>query len=73
MRSNYRPIGDFIKPVKIRNTNLEAKELLGININKFFMPSVANVVGTDLSKYKVVRPSQFACNRMHGAVIIVFQ
>ena len=29
------------------------------------MPSVANVVGTDLSKYKVVKKNQFACNRMH--------
>ncbi|MEQ8880518.1 MAG: restriction endonuclease subunit S [Cyclobacteriaceae bacterium] len=44
---------------------MEATELLGINIDKFFMPSVANVVGTDLSKYKVVKKGQFACNRMH--------
>jgi len=44
---------------------MRAKELLGINIDKFFMPSVANVVGTDLSKYKVVEKNQFACNRMH--------
>ena len=64
-RSNYRKIGDYIQEVKVRNTDLEAKELLGININKFFMPSVANVVGTDLSNYKVVQKGQFACNRMH--------
>src|SRR5690606_12122290 len=36
-----------------------------INIDKFFMPSVANVVGTDLTRYKVVKHNQFACNRMH--------
>jgi type I restriction enzyme S subunit len=41
------------------------KTLLGINIDKFFMSSVANIVGTDLSNYKTVRKNQFACNRMH--------
>ncbi|SMD45778.1 type I restriction enzyme, S subunit [Aquiflexum balticum DSM 16537] len=65
MKSNYKRLGDFISPVKIRNYDLEAKDLLGININKFFMPSVANIVGTDLSNYKVVKHNQFACNRMH--------
>ncbi|MCC5928915.1 MAG: restriction endonuclease subunit S [Cyclobacteriaceae bacterium] len=65
MKSNYRRLGDYIKPIKVRNSDLKAKELLGININKYFMPSVANVVGTDLSKYKVVQQNQFACNRMH--------
>tara|TARA_R110002051_G_scaffold108607_6_gene181362 strand:+ start:6412 stop:7485 length:1074 start_codon:yes stop_codon:yes gene_type:complete len=29
------------------------------------MPSVANIVGTDLTRYKVVKKNQFACNRMH--------
>ncbi|ADF53750.1 conserved hypothetical protein [Zunongwangia profunda SM-A87] len=29
------------------------------------MPSVANVVGTNLSRYLIVEPGQFACNRMH--------
>lgn len=65
MKSNYKRIGGYIRPLKVKNTDLKAKELLGINIDKFFMPSVANVVGTDLSKYKVVEKNQFACNRMH--------
>ncbi|EKB50099.1 restriction endonuclease subunit S [Cecembia lonarensis] len=65
MKSNYKRLGDFITPVKVRNSELKATELLGININKYFMPSVANIVGTDLSKYKVVQQNQFACNRMH--------
>ena len=38
---------------------------MGINIGKYFMPSVANVIGTDLSNYKVVAKNQFACNLMH--------
>lgn len=47
--------------------NIEGKNdlLLGINIDKYFMPSVANIVGTDLTRYKVVKRNQFACNRMH--------
>lgn len=65
MKSNYKRLGDYIQEVKCRNTEQSAGTLLGININKFFMPSVANVVGTDLSVYKVVKKNQFACNRMH--------
>jgi len=65
MRSNYRRLGDYIQEVTLRNTELNVSNLLGININKFFMPSVANVVGTDMSKYKIVKKRQFACNRMH--------
>lgn len=65
MKSNYRRLGDYIEPVKVRNRDLKAKDLLGININKHFMPSVANIVGTDLSNYKLVQKNQFACNRMH--------
>ncbi len=65
MRSNYKRLGDFIKEVKVRNTALKAEKLLGINIDKFFMPSVANVIGTDMSVYKIVKKNQFACNRMH--------
>ncbi|NLO70323.1 MAG: restriction endonuclease subunit S [Porphyromonadaceae bacterium] len=65
MQKNYKPIGDYIELVDTRNTDLAVTELLGININKFFMPSVANVVGTDLSRYKLVKQNQFACNRMH--------
>lgn len=65
MKSNYKRLGDYIKEANVRNVDLKAKELLGINIDKFFMPSVANVVGTDMSAYKIVKRNQFACNRMH--------
>ena len=65
MRSSYKRIGDFIQQVKVKNTDGKYDLLLGINIDKHFMPSVANIVGTDLTKYKVVHYNQFACNRMH--------
>jgi type I restriction enzyme, S subunit len=65
MQSNYKRIGDYIRQVKVKNTHDKLNLLQGININKYFMPSVANIVGTNLARYKVVKPSQFACNRMH--------
>ena len=65
MQSSYKRLGDYIQVIKYKNVNLRATKLLGINIDKFFMPSVANIVGTDLSNYKIVKKNQFACNRMH--------
>lgn len=65
MKSNYRRLGDLICEVNNRNTELRVTNLLGINIDKFFMPSVANVIGTDMTSYKIVKKDQFACNRMH--------
>lgn len=54
MKSNYKRLGNYIREVDVRNESGDINNLLGININKFFMPSVANVVGTDLTRYKVV-------------------
>ena len=65
MKSNYKKVGDFISLVKEKNRENLYSELLGINIDKFFMPSVANIHGVDLSTYKVINKDQFACNRMH--------
>lgn len=65
MRGSYRRLGEFIRLINNRNTDGKIENLLGINIDKYFMPSVANVVGTDMSKYKVVKKGHFACNRMH--------
>ena len=62
---SYKRLGDCIKRVSIKNSDGLVDILYGINIDKFFMPSVANVIGTDLSRYKVVTKNQFACNRMH--------
>ncbi|MCX5809503.1 MAG: restriction endonuclease subunit S [Proteobacteria bacterium] len=65
MKSNYKKIGNHIRDVNVRNSELKTNTLLGINIDKYYMPSVANIVGTDLTAYKVVKAGQFACNRMH--------
>lgn len=62
---SYKKLGDMVKFISNKNTDGNATVLFGININKFFMPSVANIIGVDLKKYKVVEKYQFACNRMH--------
>ena len=65
MKSNYDVLGNHIRLIDRRNSDLITEQVLGINIDKFFMPSVANVIGTDLSKYKLIQKGNFACNPMH--------
>ena len=60
MRSNYKTLGNYIQMVDERNRGREIDYLLGVSINKQFIPSIANIVGTDLSNYKIVRTGQFA-------------
>ena len=60
MKEGYRLLGDFIQPVDERNRDLKIDYLLGVSISKQFIPSIANIVGTDLSSYKIVRTGQFA-------------
>lgn len=65
MRKDFKRLGDFIREVNVCNLELKITKPTGINIDKHFMPSVANVIGTDLSAYKLVNKNQFACNLMH--------
>jgi len=65
MKSNYDILANQIRWVDARNKDLVTENVLGINIDKHFMASVANVIGTDLSKYKLIQKGQFACNPMH--------
>ena len=60
----YKRLGDYIRDVNVRNKDLKVTNPMGINIEKYFMPSVANVIGTDLSAYKMGGDMQFACNLM---------
>lgn len=60
MKEGYRLLGDFIQPVDERNRDLRVDYLLGVSISKQFIPSIANIVGTDLSNYKIIRTGQFA-------------
>ena len=61
---NMKRLGDYIRPVDVRNRDLKVTRLVGLTIDKAFIPSVANTVGTDLSNYKVISENQFACSLM---------
>lgn len=53
-------LGAHIAQTDERNTDAAITNLLGVSIEKRFVPSIANTVGTDLSRYKVVNPGEFA-------------
>lgn len=59
MRSNYKQLGQFIRQVDVRNVDGKEDNLLGVSVQKTFIPSIANTVGTDFTKYKVVKKGQF--------------
>ena len=64
MRSNYKPIEDLVIRVDERNTDGSVDTLVGVSIDKCFIKSVANTVGTDLTKYKIIRKKDFAVSLM---------
>ena len=59
MPSNYKRLGDYIQVVNERNKNLENLPLMGLSVSKVFFPTIANLVGTDMSTYKIVYKNQF--------------
>ena len=61
---DYKRLGDYIREVNVRNRELRVTNLVGLTIDKAFIPSVANIIGTDLSNYKVIEKEQFACSLM---------
>ena len=61
---DYQRLGDYIREVNVRNRELRVTNLVGLTIDKAFIPSVANIIGTDLSNYKVIEKEQFACSLM---------
>ena len=60
----YRRIGDLVDLIDERNKDEKVKTLIGVSIDKCFIKSVANTIGTDLSKYQVIRKFGFACSLM---------
>jgi type I restriction enzyme S subunit len=59
MKSNYKPLGKYIRLVDERNTELLDLPLMGLSVSKVFFPTIANLVGTDMSTYKIVYKNQF--------------
>ncbi len=57
---SYKRLGDYIRQVNVRNRDSETEILLGVSITKKLIPSIANVIGTDMSVYKIIEKRQFA-------------
>jgi type I restriction enzyme S subunit len=64
MKSSYKPIGELVRLIDERNRANNPFPVMGINITKNFMPSIANTTDSDLTKYKVIRKGQFAYSPM---------
>ena len=52
---------------KVTNKNKEDLDLhlYGVSMSKNFIDSAANIIGTDMTTYKIINKNQFACNPMH--------
>ncbi|MDY4524828.1 MAG: restriction endonuclease subunit S [Treponema sp.] len=64
MSINYRKLGDIVELIDERNRDGKVQNLIGVSIDKCFIKSVANTIGTDLTKYQVIRKNDFACSLM---------
>lgn len=64
MKSHYKSLSSYIRKVDVRNKDGVITKLLGVNLNKELMPSIAKTHGVDLTKYKVLSKNQFACKFM---------
>lgn len=60
----HKSIDELVIRVDERNIDESISELIGVSIDKCFIKSVANVNGTDLSKYKIIRKDDFAVSLM---------
>lgn len=64
MSTNYRKLGEIVELIDERNRDGKVQNLIGVSIDKCFIKSVANTIGTDLTKYQVIRKNDFACSLM---------
>jgi type I restriction enzyme S subunit len=60
MKLNYKRLGEYIREVNVQNRDLTIKQLIGLSIQKEFIPSIANTIGTDMSTYRIIKRRQFA-------------
>mgnify|MGYP001155118244 CR=1 FL=1 len=70
MKSSYKRLGDYILKVDERNKDYNTN-LQGLSMTKEYRSSTSNIVGTDLSSYKVMRKNRFVCDFM--SVIRVYK
>jgi type I restriction enzyme S subunit len=60
MKSSYKKLGNYIQIVNKRDSSKKIDKLLGVSIRKVLIPSIANIIGTDMSTYKIIQKNQFA-------------
>jgi type I restriction enzyme S subunit len=60
MKSNYKKLGPYIREVVEKNSYNQIEKLRGVSIQKCFITSIANTIGTDMTTYKIVKENQFA-------------
>ena len=62
--NEYKRLGNYIQEIDVRNRDLSITKLLGLSMTKQFRPSTSNIIGVDLSKYKIVGKNVFAFDTM---------
>ena len=65
-------LGDLLEVVDARGGDASRDKVEGVNINKAFVSTVANLENSDLSRYKRVQPGTFAANLMHIGRDVIF-
>lgn len=60
----YKSIDELVERIDERNSDGKISTLIGVSIDKCFIKSVANINGTDLTKYKIIRKDDFAVSLM---------
>lgn len=58
-------ISQILRSVDVRNEDRLSLPLMGLSMEKYFIPSVANTIGSDMTKYKIIKSGQFAANFIH--------
>ena len=64
MMLKTKKIGKYFDIVDIRNKDLKIRKILGLNIDKEFIPTIANTTNLDISNYKMIKKNQFAYSSM---------
>lgn len=70
MPSNYKRLGDFIEAVNRRNHDGSVSDLRGLSLTKEFRISTSNIIGTDMSTYKIMHKNEFAANFMGLGILV---
>ena len=60
----YKSIDELVERIDDRNSDGKISTLIGVSIDKCFINSVANINGTDLTKYKIICRDDFAVSLM---------